>query len=120
MSARCHGWLGGNSSEGPRRLRAGAQDAGSGYVASRCRLQYLIVGNGELWDELERLIQGLEVGEHLRLLGAKTRREMSSCSDNHISSWRPAQPTNGDQDGPAHEKSAVLGFIKAADNEQDF
>lgn len=73
-------------------------------------LEYTIVGDGELRDELKELIDALGVQDHVRLVGAKQQRDIVELlGKSHLLIAPSVTAANGDQDGPANVlKEAML------------
>ena len=67
------------------------------------QLRYVIVGDGPLKAELNRLIQSLGVADAVFLVGAKTQHEILSILEaSHLFIATSVTAANGDQDGPVN------------------
>ncbi len=64
------------------------------------RIKYCIVGEGPLRESLERLISELDIGDIVKLLGAKTQQELLELyAQSHIFVLSSVTAANGDQEG---------------------
>jgi len=67
------------------------------------RLEYSIVGDGELRPELEQLIQSLGVGDRIHLCGRKQQQELIELLDQaHLFVAPSVTATDGNQDAPVN------------------
>ena len=73
-------------------------------------LEYLIAGDGTLRDSLEVLIRDLEIGDHVRLLGAKRQEEIVELlGTTHLFIAPSVTANDGNQEGPVNVlKEAML------------
>ncbi|MBD2740771.1 glycosyltransferase [Coleofasciculus sp. FACHB-1120] len=66
-------------------------------------IEYNIIGDGPLGEDLQQLIQELNVGETVKLLGRMQQQELIKILDNsHIFIAPCVTATNGDQDAPVN------------------
>ena len=63
-------------------------------------IEYSIVGNGLLYDQIKQLISDLKVGDKVKLLGWKTQDEVRQLyTDSHVFVLSSVTAANGDQEG---------------------
>lgn len=66
-------------------------------------IEYNIVGDGPLKEDLQQLIQELDVGDTVKLLGQKQQKELIEILNNsHIFIAPSVTSKNGDQDAPVN------------------
>ena len=74
-------------------------------------IEYQIVGDGGLRDSLQHLIQELEVGHLIKLLGAKQQQEIIQILDHsHIFIAPSVTGKSGDQDAPVNTAKEAMAM----------
>lgn len=72
-------------------------------VKANHNIEYNIVGDGPLKDDLQQLIQELDVSDTIKLLGQKQQKELIEILNNsHIFIAPSVTSKNGDQDAPVN------------------
>lgn len=77
-----------------------AIEAAARLISQGRRILYLVAGDGELHDDLQRMIERLGVGPHVKLLGWKTQQEVYGLlQEAHILVAPSVTSSDGDQEG---------------------
>ncbi len=75
------------------------------------KIEYNIIGDGELKEHLQKLIRELEIGEQVKLLGWKNQQEIIQILDNsHIFIAPSITAKNGDQDAPVNTLKEAMAM----------
>ena len=72
----------------------------AGIVAENSNVQYRIIGDGPMSDELKQLVADLRLGDHVRFLGTKTNKEVvDELSRAHVFLAPSVTSRSGDMEG---------------------
>ena len=90
---------------------AHATPQGEGVIKTHFTIEYNIIGDGDLKEDLQTLIQSLGVGHIVRLLGWKQQQELIEILDHsHIFIAPSITAANGDQDAPVNTLKEAMAM----------
>lgn len=89
------------------------------HKQGQSRIEYNIIGDGDLREELQQLIQGLELSDSVKLLGWKQQQEIVEIlNDSHLFVAPSVTAQDGNQDAPVNvlKEAMAMGLPVVSTN----